>query len=139
MRALYITIFCLALVFYAGETLAESDEICCTWVNSKYVSGDHPQKLIFAFDGTFATYNTTTTIEALQRGTFQIVKKWKDSDENIWYQIKMHDPIAGMKYKLAKISKGRDKLEFVCKLDKFPAEIDKNSVDYCNYKRASTY
>ena len=62
MRALYITIFCLSLVFYSGETLAESDEICCTWVNSKYVSGDHPQKLIFAFDGTFVTYNTTTTI-----------------------------------------------------------------------------
>ncbi len=50
----------------------------------------------------------------------------------------MHNPIAGKEYKLAKVSKGGDKLEFVFKSDKFPAEIDKNELDYCNYMRAST-
>ena len=139
MRALFIIALCLSLVFYAGETFAESDEIFCTWVNTKYVSGDPPQKLIFAFDGTFVTYGTKTSAEALQRGTFQVMKKWKDSEENIWYQIKMQNPISGTKYKLARVSKGGDKLEFVCKSDKFPAEIDKNEPDYCNYMRASTY
>ncbi len=139
MRALFIIALCLSLVFSAGKTFAESDEICCTWVNTKYVSGDPPQKLIFAFDGTFVTYGTKTSAEALQRGTFQVIKKWKDSEENIWYQIKMQNPISGTKYKLARVNKGGDKLEFVCKSDKFPAEIDKNEPDYCNYMRASTY
>jgi hypothetical protein len=126
-------------MFYAGEAFSESDEICCSWVNTKYVSGDRPQKLMLNFDGTFATYKTKTGTDALERGMFQIIKKWKDSEENIWYKIKMQGLKYGTKHKLAKISKDGDKLEFVCKSDKFPAEIDKNEPDYCNYMRASTY
>ena len=138
MRVLFIAALCISLMFYAGTTFAESDEICCNWVNTKYVSGNRSQKLILNDDGTFATYKTKTGNDALEQGMFQIIKKWKDSEENIWYQIEMHNPIAGKKYKLAKVSKGGDKLEFVCKSDKFPAEIDKNELDYCNYMRAST-
>jgi hypothetical protein len=139
MRVLFIAALCISLMFYAGMTFAESDEICCTWVNTNYVSGDRPQKLMFNFDGTFVTYNTKTSTEALQRGTFQIVKKWKDSEENIWYKIKMQNPKYGTKYKLAKVSNDGDKLEFVCKSDKYPAEIDKNEPEYCNYLRASIH
>ena len=139
MKILFFAAICISLMFYAGEVFSESDEICCTWVNTKYVSGDRPQKLMFNFDGTFVTYNTKTSTEALQWGTFQIVKKWKDSEENIWYKIKMHDLKYGMKYKLATISKAGDKLEFVCKPDKYPTEIDKNETDYCNYVRDTSY
>jgi hypothetical protein len=139
MRVLFVAALCISLMFYADTTLAESDEICCNWVNTNYVSGDRPQKLIFNFDGTFVTYNTKTSTEALQRGTFQIVKKWKDSEENIWYKIKMQNPKYGTKYKLAKVSNDGDKLEFVCKSDKYPAEIDKNEPEYCNYLRASIH
>ena len=91
------------------------------------------------FDGTFVTYKTKTSTDALERGMFQIVKKWKDSEENIWYKIKMQGLKYGMRYKLAKVSKDGNKLEFVCKSDKYPAEIDKNKPDYCNYLRASIY
>ena len=139
MKVLIVAAICISLMFYAGEAFSESDEICCTWVNTKYVSGDRPQKLMFNFDGTFVTYNTKTSTEALQRGTFQIAKKWKDSGGNIWYQIKMQNPKYGTKFKLAKVSKDGDKLEFVCKQDKYPAEIDKNEPEYCNYLRASIY
>ena len=83
------------------------------------------------------TYNTKTSTEALQRGTFQIVKKWKDSEENIWYKIKMQNPKYGTKYKLATISKDGDKFQFVCRSEKFPNKIDENAPDYCNYMRAS--
>ena len=139
MKVLIVAAICISLMFYAGEAFSESDEICCTWVNTKYVSGDRPQKLMFNLDGTFVTYNTKTSTEALQRGTFQIVKKWKDSGGNIWYQIKMQNLKYGTKYKLAKVSKDGDKLEFVCKSDKYPAEIDKNEPEYCNYLRASIF
>jgi len=139
MRVLFIAAFCISLMFYAGQSFSESDEICSTWINTKYVSIDRPQKLIFNFDGTYATYGTEKSTDALRRGMFQVVKKWKDSDENIWYQIKLHDPKYGKKYKLARVSKDGHKLEFVCKSDKFPAEIDKNEPDYCTYLRASTY
>ena len=139
MKVLLFSVLCISLMLYAGEAFSESDEICCTWINTKYVSGDRPQKLILSNDGQFVTYDTKTSIEALQRGMFQIIKKWKDSEENIWYQIKMQDPKVGTKYKLARISQDRNKLEFVCKSDKFPIEIDKNDPDYCTYMRGSTW
>jgi len=139
MKVLFIAAICISLMFYAGEAFSESDEICCTWVNTKYVSGDRPQKLMLNFDGTFVTYKTKTSTDALERGMFQIVKKWKDSEENIWYKIKMQGLMHGTKYKLATISKDGDKLEFVCKPDKYPTEIDKNKPDYCNYMRYSSY
>ena len=56
MRVLFVAVLCISLMFYAGEAFSESDEICCTWVNTKYVSGDRPQKLMLNFDGTFITY-----------------------------------------------------------------------------------
>ncbi len=135
MKVLFVTAICISIVFYAGEAFSESDEICGTWINTKYVSGNRPQKLILSYDGGFVTYGTITSIEALQRGAFQIIKKWKDSEENILYQIKMHDPKIETRYKFARISKDGDKLEFVCKSDSFPDEIDKNDPDYCNYTR----
>ena len=137
MKVLFVATICISLMFYTGEVLSESDEICCTWVNTKYVSGDRPQKLMLNFDGTFVTYKTKTSTDALERGMFQVIKKWKDSEENIWYKIKMQGLKYGTKYKLATISKDGNKLEFVCKSDKYPAEIDKNEPDYCNYMRAS--
>ena len=137
MKVLFFAAICISLMIYAGEALSESDEICCTWINTKYVSGDRPQKLMINFDGTFVTYKTKTSTDALERGMFQIVKKWEDSEKNIWYQIKMQGLNYGTKYKLAKVSKDGGKLEFVCKSDKYPAEIDKNEPDYCNYVRAS--
>ena len=122
-----------------GGALSESDEICCTWITTKFVSGDRPQKLIINFDGTFVTYKTKTSTDALERGMFQIVEKWKDSEENIWYKIRMQGLNYGTKYKLATISKDGNKLEFVCKPDKYSAEIDKNDPNYCNYIRYSSY
>jgi hypothetical protein len=139
MKVLFVAAICISLMFYAGEAFSESDEICYTWVNTKYVSGDRPQKIILSDDGQFVTYKTKTSTDALERGMFQVIKKWKDSEENIWYKIKMQGLKYGTKYKLATISKDGNKLEFVCKSDKYPAEIDKNEPDYCNYMRASTY
>ena len=85
------------------------------------------------------SYKTQTSTEALDRGTFQIVKKWNDDEGNIWYQSKMQGHKFGTKYKLARVNKVGDKLEFVCKSDNYPAEIKKNEPDYCNYIRASAH
>jgi hypothetical protein len=137
MRVLLIAAICISFVLFAGETFSESDEICCTWVNTKYESGTPPQKLMFNYDGTFATYITENSAEALSRGMFQIVEKWNDSEGYIWYKIMMQDPAHGKKYKLARISQNGNKLEFVCKSDKYPARINSNEPDYCNYLRAS--
>ena len=137
MRASIALAICLSLVFYAGVSLSESDEICCTWVNTKYETGTPPQKIMFHYDGTYATYASKKSSDTLSRGMFQIVKKWTDSDGHIWYKIMMDDPEQGKKYKLAKVSNDGKKLEFVCKPDKYPTEIKADESGYCTYLRAS--
>ena len=138
MKALFVATLCISLVFYAGEAFSQSDEILCTWVNSKYVSDNPPQKLILNYDGTFECYATKTSTDAIKRGVFQIIKKWEDSEKNIWYQIKMHDPKYGTKFKLARISNNGNILEFVCQPNEFPAEISTTDPNYCRYMREST-
>lgn len=128
---------CISIIFYAVTSLSESDEICCTWFNLKHIKGEIPQKIMFHYDGTFATYKKMNSIDALSRGTFQITKKWSDSNGNIWYQIIMNDPRTEKKYKLAKISQNGRALEFVCNPDNFPEKIDSKETSYCNFLRAS--
>jgi hypothetical protein len=59
----------------------------------------------------------------------------------IYFELKfiMQGLKYGMRYNLAKVSKDGNELEFVCKSDKYTAEIVKNEPDYCNYLRASIH
>jgi hypothetical protein len=71
MRALFVAALCISLLFYPGKAFAESEEICCNWVNIKYVSDSKPQKLILNYDGTFATYNTRHQLRPLNKEYFK--------------------------------------------------------------------
>ena len=137
MRVCITLAICFSILFYAMASLSESDEICCTWVNTNYDSGKRPNKIMFHYDGTYATYATNESKNALSRGTFLIVEKWNDSEGSLWYKILMQDLTKGTKYKLAKVSDNGKKLEFVCKSDKYPTKIDSTDTGYCNYLRAS--
>jgi hypothetical protein len=137
MKVLTALAICLSMFFYASVSLSESDEICCSWVNTTYEIGKSPQKIAFHYDGTFATYNRKDSNVASTRGMFQIAKKWTDADGYIWYKIVMNDPVQGKKYKLARVTEDGKKLEFVCKSDKYPTEIKVDASGYCNYMRAS--
>jgi hypothetical protein len=135
MKKLFLLALCSSLLIFATNSYSGSDEICCTWVNTNYTSGDPPQKLIFHFDGTFACYDTQKTSDALKRGTYSIDEKWQDSEGNIWYKIKMREPMSKTKYQLAKISDDGKILEFICKTDKYPATISLEDEAYCKYNR----
>ena len=135
MKKLLLLALCSSLLIFATHSFSESDEICRTWVNMDYSSGNPPQKLIFNYDGTFAGYNTKTSNDALNTGMYTITKKWNDSEGNLWYQIKMQDPKSETRYKLAKISADGKVLEFICKSDKYPADISPNDTTYCRYSR----
>jgi hypothetical protein len=133
-KLLLLALFTTLLIF-ATNLYAESDEICCSWVNTNYTSGDPPQKLNFHFDGTFACYNTQKTSEALKWGTYYVAEKWQDSEGNTWYKIKMSDPRSPPKYMLARISGEGKVLEFMCKPDKYPTDISSKDRSYCKYER----
>lgn len=137
MKPFIIIAICFSLVFYAAASLSESDEICSTWFNMRYIKGQFPQKIMFHYDGTYATYLKMNSSKAFSRGMFQVTKKWTDSEGYIWYQIIMNDPKQGKKYKLAKVSQNGRKLEFVCNKKEYPSELNVNESGYCNYLRAS--
>lgn len=136
MKPLFVLILCASLLFYAGDTFPQSDEICCTWINTEYVSSDRPQKIIFNYDGTFATYKSKETKDPIMRGVFQIDKKWADSNGIVWYNIKMME-MYGTKHILVRISMEGESLEFVSKSYDYPDEIDEDTSNYSNYSRMS--
>ena len=137
MKAIIPFAVCISIIFYAGISLSGSDEICCTWFNLKHVEGKFPQKIMFHYDGTYATYKEMVSSNTLSRGTFQVTKKWSDSNGDIWYKIIKEDSIKGKQFQLTKVSQNGRKLEFVCSKDNFPNEINSNSDSYCNYMRGS--
>jgi hypothetical protein len=137
MKPLGIMAICLSLVLYAGIAFPESDEICCTWFNVNYVEGKFPQKIMFHYDGTYASYKALNSSNALSRGMFQVVKKWQDEEGYIWYKIIMDDPRQGKKYQLARVSHNGRQLEFICNNDSYPAELNPNETGYCSYRRLS--
>jgi len=133
MKTLFVSALCILLLFYAEKTFSETDEICCTWVNLKYTSVASPQKLILNYDGTFASYISKASKDALKRGTYLIRKKWKDSEGNKWYQIR--GLLGEIEYGLARISDNGKTLEYVFEYDKFPVDIKPNDTNYRKYTR----
>ena len=134
MRLLIVLAICTSLLLYAGETYPQSDEICCTWVNTEYEAQERPQKMIFNFDGTFEVYPEQDSIEPIIRGTFQIEKKWKDPEGVIWYKVKMTDR-SGAKFHLMRIMDDGENMEFVHKQYRYPDAIIKDASNYSNYSR----
>lgn len=134
MRSFYVLVLCASLLFYAGGTFPQSDEICCTWINTNYEASARPEKMIFNYDGTFETYKSKEAIDPIMRGVFQIDEKWTDSAGTVWYKIKMID-MYGTKHNLIRISKKGENLEFVRKLYDYPDAIDKDASDYSTYSR----
>lgn len=61
---------------------ATNEEIYGTWTNPNYGQ----QKLVRSSDGTWKSFTYPTDTVPISSGTFQLVKKWKDSDGNTWYQ-----------------------------------------------------
>jgi len=68
MRVLLFVIISISLLFYAGDTFSQSDDILNTWVNAKYNTGERPPKIIFNYDGTFESYISQASTDALMRG-----------------------------------------------------------------------
>ena len=133
MKALFVSVLCIFLICYAEEIFSEADEICCTWVNLKYSSSDSPQKLIINYDGTFASYSSKASTDALKRGTYLIRKKWEDSEGNKWYQIR--GLLDEVEYGLARVSDNGKTLEYLYKHDQFPVDIQSDDASYRKYTR----
>ena len=89
---LVITLSVLVLIL-TGVSLAGAEELYGTWKNEDYNTTDSGPttgryaKLVFNQDGTFSSYNTTTTKTMRWTGSFEITEKRTDTDGNIWYKF----------------------------------------------------
>ena len=123
------------LIMLAGIAHAQPDEICFTWFAANGAAANHPQKLTYNYDGTFACYAAKDSMDPTRRGTYMIIKKWKDEEANVWYQIKSFGPGDESGYELVKISDQGRKLEIVRASDTAPLEVSANDNSYCQYVR----
>ena len=137
MRLFIVMAIFLSILFFALVSLSDTDEICFTWSNLRYFDGNFPQKIEFNYDGTYATYKYFNNLDIFSRGTYQITKKWSDSEGYIWYKIIMHDLKKGKRYKLARVDKNGRKLEFICKKDNYPSKLNSDENGYSIYWRAT--
>jgi hypothetical protein len=138
MKALFVAICGLAMVFFALTAYSDSDPLICTWVNMEYSEEGPPQKVIYNNDGTFATYPAKESAEPVCRGTFTIMRAWQDPEGNFLYEVKRSELRAsGFKvmYKLIKISNGGNAMEHVQKSDTCPKNINTDDASYCKYSR----
>ncbi len=125
----------IVILFWAITAYSESEQICFTWINTNYTSGNPTQKLIYNADGTFAGYPKKDATDPIRRGTFTIFKKWKDAKGSIWYRIKWDGHWGERGYELAKVSNNGKTLEYVMKDSKWPADINVKDTSYCQYTR----
>ena len=47
MKKLLLLALCTSLLIFATNSYSESDEICCTWVNTNYTSGKLIEKAVY--------------------------------------------------------------------------------------------
>lgn len=87
---LVITLGVLVLIF-TGITLVGAEELYGTWKNEDYNTTDPTSvryaKLVFNQDSTVSSYLSTTTKTMLWMGSYEITKKWTDTDGNIFYKF----------------------------------------------------
>ncbi len=125
-----------------------NEEIYGTWVNNDMM----PQKVVMSPDGSFEYYFPASYSKPYQGWKSEIIKKWTDSDGNVYYQtydtLVFGGTMEHTRFQaLKKISRSGAVLEWnwvtvsEFRPEKFPSELDptKNVVDvsgYMTYQRA---
>lgn len=137
MRPIAFIVLCTSLLLVASLAFSQSEEICFSWVNKTYASDEQPQKIIFNYDGTFATYKLKNERDPVIRGIFQVAEQWKDSEGIIWYKLKVMDMYGAERY-LVRISEEGERLEFVHNPYEYPEKIEEKASSYCTYTRTPT-
>jgi hypothetical protein len=120
------------------------EEIYGTWINEK----EDRQKLVMLPNGTWEYYIYESDTSPCEGGTYQLYKKWKDSEGNIWYYQYAgstfgSDTANGQEldriYFTGKEWVWELDMEYVSAFDpdKFPTKIDPESLRYRIYYRSA--
>jgi hypothetical protein len=106
------------------------EELYGTWTNTiTYTGGvQYSQKIVMYDWGYYETYSKVTDEFSRKNGTYIIVDRWTDSEENIWYKeyIRGRNELYPI-FELDKISKGGTVWEYVIGYDDFPTADNMNS------------
>ncbi len=137
MRYFVTMVISMSIIFIASVSISDTDIIYGLWSNRGYYSNDFPEKIEFNYDGTYATYKHFIDVDIDSRGTYQITKKWSDSNGNIWYEIIITDLKVGKKYQLTRVDKKGRKLEFSSNKYNFPSKLDPEKNGCCIYWRSN--
>ena len=113
----------------------DSEELCGTWVNMDYKTGDPPQKLTYKSEVAIYSSIFAESGMLLWKTNFQITGKWKDSGGNIWYKSHWAADSGEEGYSLYKISNSGKTCEYVFDHTECPTKIDPKHSNYRIYYR----
>jgi hypothetical protein len=138
MKTISVITLNLALLIFAGMTLAGSEDIWGTWVNTEQPKGKYhhvAEKRVFSPDGMFKFYYYESSQSPEFEGTYAITERWTDSEGNIWYKmratgksIKYRDKVEW--YLLSRISDSGKTLEYVYHPLDYHKKLDPNHPSY---------
>jgi hypothetical protein len=112
-----------------------NEEVYGTWTNPKSAQ----QKWVYLPDGTWKAFTYPGDAVPVNSGTYQLVKKWKDAEGNIWYHENMKVLVGVYKFNaqvLARVDKAGKRLESIFQevgqfdSTSYPAQLDSKSESY---------
>ena len=124
-----ILILVLAVLIIAGSCVTEKkmvksgEELIGTWINEDVAVATR----VYLPDGTYEQYTDVLRTSLEADGTFTIEDKWTDSQNNIFYKVKINYKIGTqeiIEFYLIKISDSGNTYERVYDSRKFPTEIN---------------
>lgn len=138
MKTILAITLSLALLIFVRMTLAGSEDIWGTWVNTEQPKGKYhhvEEKRVFSPDGMFKFYYYESSQSPEFEGTYTITERWTDSEGNIWYKmkaegksIKYRDKVQW--YLLSRISDSGKTLEYVYHPLDYHKKLDPNHPSY---------
>jgi hypothetical protein len=111
----------------------ENEEYYGTWVNPEYNNSIRlvSAKVVNNPDGTWFSYMSVANSQSSSKGWFKIIKKWTDSEGNIWYRVDFNDPgVEIIRHQLTKIRNSGNTMESVFSAAEYPKKLDKDNLNY---------
>lgn len=138
MKTISVITLNLALLIFAGMTLAGSEDIWGTWVNTEQPKGRYhhvSEKRVFSPEGMFKFYYYESSQSPEFEGTYTITERWTDSEGNICYKIKATGKSIKYRdkvewYLLSRISDSGKTLEYVYHPLDYHKKLDPNHPSY---------
>ena len=130
--------FNLAIAQDKKYTPADNEALYGIWISKNYdeTKGRFPAQWKIIQGGQVKYFYIREPDPVVYDGTFEIIEKWTDANDTIWYKSQWQlAPGGGEFYQLAKIIKSGETLEYVIDVNGYPEKLNVNDETYVIFQK----